>query len=44
MEHTDLNIREISEQAGFYSYRTMIRIFRQYEELTPSEYRKQVKK
>lgn len=44
MEHTDLTIQEISQQAGFYSYRTMIRIFRQYEELTPSEYRKKVKK
>ena len=40
MDNTKENISEISMKSGFYSYRTMVRIFKQFEGVTPSEYRK----
>lgn len=40
MKDDSLNINDIAEQAGFYSYRTMIRSFKQSEGVTPTEYRK----
>lgn len=40
IENTDLNINEIASRSGFYSYRTMIRTFRQQEGITPSDYRR----
>lgn len=36
---TDMSIASISEAAGIYSRSTLIRLFRKYEEVTPSEYR-----
>ena len=41
MKDASLNINDIAEQSGFYSYRTMIRSFKQAEGITPTEYRKQ---
>lgn len=41
MKDDSLNINEIADQAGFYSYRTMIRSFKQAEGVTPTEYRRQ---
>ncbi len=36
---TDMSIASISEAAGIYSRSTLIRLFRKYEGVTPSEYR-----
>lgn len=42
MRVSDLTIQEISARAGYVSYRTMIRVFRQFENRTPTEYRKSI--
>lgn len=41
---TDMSIASISEAAGIYSRSTLIRLFRKYEGVTPSEYRELMKK
>lgn len=43
MRGTDFTVQEASERAGYASYRTMIRVFRQFEDKTPTEYRKSVR-
>ncbi len=43
MRGTDFTVQEASERAGYASYRTMIRVFRQFEDKTPTEYRKNVR-
>lgn len=40
MRVSDLTVQEVSARAGYVSYRTMIRVFRQFENKTPTEYRK----
>ena len=37
--NTNMSIASISEAAGIYSRSTLIRLFRKYEGVTPSEYR-----
>ena len=39
LQNTDMSIASISEAAGIYSRSTLIRLFRKYEGITPSEYR-----
>lgn len=39
LKNTDLNIKDIAAQVGYYSGLTMTRAFRRYEGVTPSEYR-----
>lgn len=39
LQNTDMSIASIGEAAGIYSRTTLIRLFRKYEGITPSEYR-----
>ncbi len=41
--NTNMSIASISEAAGIYSRTTLIRLFRKYEGVTPSEYRELVR-
>ncbi len=43
LENTNMSIANISESAGIYSQSTLIRLFRKYEGVTPSEYREFVR-
>lgn len=43
IDNSEDNLVSVSEKAGFYSYRTMIRVFRKVEGMPPSEYRKSSK-
>jgi len=40
LDNTSLSIGEISQKVGYYSYRTMVRVFRQAEGISPREYRR----
>lgn len=40
LETTDIGITEISEQSGFISRNTFLRVFKKYTGIPPSEYRK----
>lgn len=36
---TPMSITDISSRTGFYNYRTFCKVFKQYEKITPTEYR-----
>ena len=39
--HSNLILQEISEQTGFYSVASLIRVFKKYERTTPGNYKRQ---
>jgi AraC-like DNA-binding protein len=44
LQHTDLSLAQIAQQVGYQHHASLTRLFQQYEQITPSTYRRQSRK